>query len=232
MKSVPAGVRARDDGSRDDVIEALTRHSTVFVLASRAVRKPEVRVPRRLPFLRLMVQGVTRTMRPFRQHAHRRGVLIARLDAAHLDHFDLAGADLSSFRIDAADLRRAHLRGCDLTNASLYRTDLEAADLTGSRLRRADLREANLGGARLVRADLRGARLDGASLRRADLRGADLRGANVVGADLRSALLDDDFDRGTVAADATTQWPDATGAATSSGRGSGDVSVSPDGMAR
>jgi uncharacterized protein YjbI with pentapeptide repeats len=205
--SVPAGVRARDDGGRDDVIEALTRHSTVFLLASRAVRKPDVRVSRRMPFLRLLVQGVTRTMRPFRQHVHRRGVLIARLDAAHLDHYDLAGADLSSFRIDAADLRRAHLRDSDLTNASLYRTDLEAADLTGSRLRRADLREANLSGARLVRADLRGAHLDGALLRSADLRGADLRGANLTAADLRRAQLDDDFDAATVVSDRATQWP-------------------------
>lgn len=192
---------------RNEVLDSLTRHSLAFALSSRAVRKPDVRVSRDSRFWRPLVRGLTRTMRSFRQDAHHRGVLTIQLDSASLEHYDLAGCDLSGFHVAGADLRRAHLRGCDFTHASLFRTVLEGADLTDARLRRADLREADLGAARLVRTDLRASHLQGAVLRHADLRGARLHGADLSGADLRDAILDEGFDRSTVACDAATQWP-------------------------
>jgi hypothetical protein len=194
---------------RDDIVDGLTRSTLAFTLASRAVRKPDVRVPHRYRTLRELVQGITRTGRPFRQQFHLKGVIKSHLVAAELEYYDLNGCDLSDFRLAEADLRRAYLRNADLQHASLFRCILESADLTGARLRRADLREANLGAACLVRADMRGARLDGASLRNADLRGARLAGADFSNADLLGARLDDDFDRTTVKSDRATRWPEA-----------------------
>lgn len=188
-------------------VDGLTRQSLPFLLGSRVVRRPSLRVGAQHPTARLVVQGLTRATRAFREHWHRRGALLVHLDAAQLEHFDLAGCDLSGFRLAGADLRRAYLRGCQLSHASLFRTVLEGADLTDARLRHADLREADLGGALLVRSDLRGARLDGARLRYADLRGARLSGTVLRGADLTGAYLDPDFSEVTVASDATTLWP-------------------------
>lgn len=103
----------------------------------------------------------------------------------HLEHANLAKANLSYAYLGEAHLEHANLVGTNLTNAFLSRAHLEDAKLV-----HAHLVGANSGSARLENADLHLANLAGAMLPWTQLENADLRDCYLRNAKLQNANLD------------------------------------------